>query len=222
MAQFESDNDSPGLNSGDPDTRTSKPLPELALFDFDHTLTDRDSYAGFLRRVATPNQRAQAWWRVGPWLLAYRLKLISAERIRRRVTMQVLRNRHLDDITAQAKVYAREAIPGMIRPEMLEQLQWHKAQGHTVVVVSASLDLYLQPWCESLGLELICNSLETEGQRITGRYADGDIGRHKVAHIRHRFDLTGFHRIHAYGDSREDKPMLAIAHDRWWRGKAVG
>ena len=202
-------------------THTGRALTELALFDFDHTLTDRDSYARFLRRVATPELRAQAWWRVGPWLLAYRLKLISAERIRRRVTMQVLRGRHIDDITAQAKAYAGEAIDGMIRPEMLEQLEWHKAQGHTVVVVSASLDLYLRPWCESLGLELICNRLETEGRRITGRYTGGDIGRHKVTHIRRRFDLAAFHRIHAYGDSREDKPMLAIAHDRWWRGKLV-
>ena len=57
---------------------------QLALFDFDHTITVCDTYSRFLRRVATPEQRAQGWWRVGPWVLAYRLKLISAERVRRR------------------------------------------------------------------------------------------------------------------------------------------
>lgn len=204
-----------------PATAATTALRELALFDFDHTLTDRDSYARFLRRVATPERRAQAWWRVGPWLLAYRLKLISAERIRRRVTMQVLRDRHLDDIATQAQAYARDDLPAMLRPDMMEQLRWHKAQGHTVAIVSASLDLYLRPWCEQLGLELICNTLETDGNRLTGRYAGGDIGRHKAARIRSRYDLAGFHRIHAYGDSAEDKPMLALAHVRWWRGKPV-
>lgn len=194
---------------------------ELALFDFDHTITDRDLYGRFLRRVATPEQRAQAWWRAGPWLLAYRLKLISAERLRRRVTAQVFSDRHAGEIAQAAQDYGREHLADTLRPEMLEQIQWHKAQGHTVVVVSASIDLYLRPWCEQMGLQLICNQLEVSGERLTGRYAGGDCGPRKVAHIRKQFDLSRYQRIHAYGDSREDKPMLALAHERWYRGKLV-
>lgn len=193
----------------------------LALFDFDHTLTACDTYSRFLRQVATPEQRAQAWWRIRPWLLAYRLKLISAGHIRRRVTAQVFTGRHAGEVAQLADNYARNHLSGMLRPEMLEQLHWHKQQGHTVVVVSASIDLYLRPWCEALGLELICNQLETQDGRLTGHYAGGDCGPRKVAHIRQRFDLSQYTRIHAYGDSSEDKPMLALAHERWYRGKPV-
>ena len=192
---------------------------QLALFDFDHTITSGDSYGRFLRQVATPEQRAQAWWRVGPWLLAYRLKLVSAEGGRARVAAQVVSGRHAGEIVRLAADFARTHLPGVMRPEMLEQIQWHKAQGHTVAVVSGSIDLYLRPWCEEHGLELICNRLETEGERLTGRYADGDCGPRKVAYIRQRFDLSQYTRIHAYGDSREDRPMLALAHERWYRGK---
>ncbi|WP_313401158.1 HAD family hydrolase [Stenotrophomonas sp.] len=194
---------------------------QLALFDFDHTITRCDSYSRFLRRVATPEQRAQAWWRIGPWLLAYRMKLISAARIRRRVTAQVFSGRHAAEIDQMASDYAREQLPEMVRPEMLEQIQWHQAQGHTVVVVSGSLDLYLQHWCERLGLQLICNRLEVQDNRLTGRYAEGDCGPRKVALIRKRYDLGKYQRIHAYGDSSEDKPMLALAHERWYRGKCL-
>jgi HAD superfamily hydrolase (TIGR01490 family) len=194
---------------------------ELALFDFDHTVTTCDTYGRFLRRVATPEQLAQAWWKVGPWLLAYRLKLISAERIRARVTRLTFSNRHSDDIATQAVGYARDVLPEMVRPQMLEQIRWHLQQRHTVVIVSGSLDLYLRPWCESLGLGLICNRLETRDGRLTGRYADGDCGPRKVEHIRQRYDLSRFQRIHAYGDSSEDRPMLALAHDRWYRGKPL-
>ncbi|MBN8799111.1 MAG: HAD family hydrolase [Stenotrophomonas nitritireducens] len=194
---------------------------ELALFDFDHTITACDTYSRFLRRVATPEQRAQAWWRLGPWLLGYRLKLVSATRIRRRVTAQVFRGRHAGEIAQMAADYARDHLPGMVRPEMLEQIQWHKAQGHTVAVVSASIDLYLQSWCRQWGLQLICNRLEAQDGRLTGRYAGGDCGPRKVEHIRRQFDLDRFQRIHAYGDSSEDKPMLALAHERWYRGKPV-
>ena len=192
---------------------------QLALFDFDHTITRGDSYGHFLRRVATPEQRAQAWWRVGPWLLAYRLKLISARRIRARVTAQVFSGRHAGEIAQMAADFALEHLPRIIRPEMLEQIDWHREQGHTVVVVSASIDLYLQAWCDGLGLQLICNRLEVQDNRLTGRYAEGDCGPCKVAHIRQRFDLGAFRRIHAYGDSGEDRPMLALAHERWYRGR---
>src|SRR5690606_8466957 len=163
----------------------------------------------------------QAWWRIGPWLLAYRLKLISAARIRRRVTAQVFSGRHAGEIGQLARDYAREHLPGMVRPQMLEQIRWHKAQGHTVTVVSASIDLYLQHWCEQLGVQMICNRLEVRDNRLTGRYADSDCGPRKVALIRQLFDLDRYQRIQAYGDSREDKPMLALAHERWYRGKCL-
>jgi len=194
---------------------------ELALFDFDHTVTTCDTYGRFLRRVATPEQLARAWWKVGPWLLAYRLKLISAKRLRARVTRLTFTDRHVEDITAQAAGYARDVLPELMRPEMLDQIHWHLTQQHTVVIVSGSLDLYLRPWCEAMGLDLICNRLESRGGRLTGRYAEGDCGPRKVEHIRGRYDLARYLRIHAYGDSREDRPMLALAHEPWYRGKPI-
>lgn len=194
---------------------------ELALIDFDNTITDCDTYARFLRRVATPEQLAQAWWKVGPWLLAYRLKLISARRIRARVTWLVMRGRHADDIAAQAAGFSREVLPEVVRPKMLEQIRWHLQQRHTVVIVSGSLDLYLRSWCEAMGLEMICNRLESRDGRLTGRYAEGDCAPHKADRIRARHDLSRYVRIHAYGDSREDRPMLALAQERWYRGKPL-
>ena len=191
---------------------------QLALFDFDHTLTRCDSYARFLRRVAAPERQAQAKWALGPSLLGYRLGLVSAESLRRRATRLAFTGLRAEAIQAHGQAYAREILPGLLRPEMMRRLDWHRARGHEVVVVSGSLDAYLSPWCEALGLELICNRLERRGTRFTGRYAGRDIGRHKADEIRARFDLPAYARIHAYGDSAEDRPMLALAHERWYRG----
>jgi len=194
---------------------------ELALFDFDHTVTTCDTYGRFLRRVATPEQLAHAWWRIGPWLLAYRAGLISAERIRARVTRLAFSGRHAADIATLAAGYAREVLPSLVRPWMLERIQWHLRQGHTVAIVSGSLDLYLRPWCEQYGLQLVCNQLQSRDGRLTGRYREDDCGARKVERIRRHFDLSHYSRIHAYGDSREDRPMLALAHERWYRGKPL-
>lgn len=194
---------------------------ELALFDFDHTVTTCDTYGRFLRRVATPEQLARAWWTVGPWLLGFRLRLVSAARLRARVTRLTLQQRHADDIATQAAGFSRDVLPQLLRADMLEQIRWHQQQHHTVVIVSGSLDLYLQPWCEQMGLQLICNRLETRQGRLTGRYEGGDCGPHKAQRVRAQYDLSRYLRIHAYGDSREDRSMLALADERWYRGRLL-
>ncbi|CAG2087312.1 HAD family hydrolase [Xanthomonas euroxanthea] len=193
----------------------------LALFDFDHTITTCDSYARFLRKVATPAQLATAKWQVGPWVLGYRLGMVSAAALRARVTRIVFSDRRLDEVAAHGADFARTALPGVLRAEVMQRIDWHQAQGHEVVLVSASLDLYLQPWCAQHDLSLICNKLEHHAGVLSGRYADGDCGPRKAAQIRLRYDLSQYECVHAYGDSREDKPMLALAQQRWYRGKLL-
>ncbi|MGJ4804259.1 HAD family hydrolase [Luteimonas sp. SDU82] len=194
---------------------------QLALFDFDHTLTRCDTYGRFLRKVAPPARRASARWTVGPWLLAYRAGLISATSIRARVTRVALQGHDAGELAALAREYAGTDLPDLLRPEMMARIDWHRSEGHRIVVVSGSLDLYLGPWCERHGLEVICNRLEIRDGCVTGRYLDGDIGAYKVREITRRIALASHPCIHAYGDSREDRGMLALAHERWYAGKRI-
>ena len=41
----------------------------------------------------------------------------------------------------------------LLRPEMLERLRWHQAEGHAIVIVSASLGAYLRPLAARLGID---------------------------------------------------------------------
>lgn len=191
---------------------------DLALVDFDHTVTTCDTYSRFLRGVATPAQKARAQWSIGPWLAGYKLRVLSAESLRVRATQVVFSGRNEAEIAAIGKRYALETLPAVLRPAMMERIDWHKARGDTVAIISASLDVYLQPWCALHGLELVCNRLEAVDGQLTGRYLGGDRGRHKAADIPSRYDLARFDRVHAYGDSSEDRPMLALAQERWYRG----
>ena len=194
---------------------------DLALVDFDHTVTTCDTYARFLRRIASPQQRAGEAWRVGPWLAGYRLGLVPARRLRERVLKLAFRGRGEAEIREHGLRHAQAVLPGLLRPEMMRRIAWHQERGDTVVLVSASLDVYLQPWCERHGLELICNRLEACDGTLTGRYRDGDCGPHKARLIRARYDVDAYPQVHAYGDSREDLDMLALAQRRWYRGRQI-
>ena len=70
--------------------------------------------------------------------------------------------------------YAATVLPGTLQTRALERIDWHKSQGDDIVVVSASLDLYLTPWCAERGLKVICTTIEEQRGTLTGRYVDGD------------------------------------------------
>jgi len=90
------------------------------------------------------------------------------------------------------------------------------------VVVSASLDAYLIPWCRALTIDLICTELEISGGRLTGRYVQGDCyGPEKVRRIRECVTLAGYGTIYAYGDTEDDRPMLEMADRMYFRWQEV-
>ena len=89
-------------------------------------------------------------------------------------------------------------------------------------MVSASLDVYLAPWCEARNLLYICTTLEERNGRLTGRCVDGDCsGAEKVRRIRKRFDLSRYNLLYAYGDTPDDREMLELADRKYYRGKEV-
>lgn len=104
----------------------------------------------------------------------------------------------------------------------LERIAWHKGRGDVVVVVSAALDVYLEPWCRALGVDVICTRLEVRDGRRTGRYLRGDCcGNEKARRIRERYTLSEFETVYAYGDTEEDRAMLAMADRQYFQWQEV-
>ncbi len=184
----------------------------LALFDFDGTITFEDSFTPFIRFAA-----GRARMAVGSALLslmfeAYRLGWVPATNMRADAAYASFRGRRQDEVGRLGARYA-EGLPRLVRPQALEKIRWHQAQGDTVVVVSASLHPYLSSWCAGLGLDLICTELEAKDGVLTGRYAHSDCtGHEKARRVRERYDLGRYPIVYAYGDTPEDEQLLALAH----------
>jgi phosphatidylglycerophosphatase C len=143
---------------------------DLALFDFDGTITFRDSFKPFLYFSAGRTRRAIGSIVLLPLFIAYKLGIVSASKTRATVAGFAFRGRLLIDIQQLGASYARDVLPGTIRPKARERIQWHKERGDRVVVVSAALCVYLREWCSQMDLEVVCTDLETKDGKITGRY----------------------------------------------------
>jgi len=60
-----------------------------------------------------------------------------------------------DDFYQIANEYSLKHIDKIARLSAIKKIQWHKARGHKVVIVSASIECFLKPWCDKNKLELI-------------------------------------------------------------------
>jgi phosphatidylglycerophosphatase C len=195
---------------------------DLALIDFDGTVTTKGVYPDFLHYAVPRSRKLTAGALLSPLIAAYKCGLMSDPAIRRVLSRASFQGEDPTRVRALGEQFVKDVLPGLIRPIALERIAWHKERGDRVVVVSASLDVYLIPWCRALALDLICTELEESAGRLTGRYVQADCyGVEKVRRIRERLPLADYGVIYAYGDTEDDRPMLNMADRKYFRWQEV-
>jgi phosphatidylglycerophosphatase C len=189
----------------------------VAAFDVDGTLTRRDTLLPFLVAAFGRGATARA--------------LVDAGSTRRRTAMkaQVLRRlfagRHRDEILPAAEAFARRLAATGLRPEVVAHAESHRARGHRLVMVSASLEVYLAPLAHELAFDgVLATRLEVRADgRFTGALAGANVrGAEKTARLRDWLGDAGVDvELWAYGNSRNDVALLAAAdHASWVGGRA--
>ena len=195
---------------------------DLALFDFDGTITRTDTWTPFMQLAVRPARIVAGRVLLSPVVVGYKLGMISASRGRQVAARVGFRGEDAARMRRLGLEYATSTLPAQVRQPALDRIAWHRSRGDQVVIVSASLDFYLSPWCAGRGLDCICTTLEERDGRLTGRCAGGDCaGLEKVRRIRQRFDLDRYETVYAYGDSAEDREMLELAQRKYYRWREI-
>jgi HAD superfamily hydrolase (TIGR01490 family) len=185
----------------------------LALFDFDGTITTRDTMFAFVRHVRGPVRTALGLLWLSPMLVAHRLGFVGSERAKVLFLRHFLGGAGRDALAAHARTFVAQ-MEAWIRPGARARLEWHRAEGHDVVLVSASLDLWLAPWAEHHRLRLLCTEVRWDADAFTGALATPNCnGPAKADRVRGAIDLDAYEYVYGYGDSAGDVEMLALADE---------
>jgi phosphatidylglycerophosphatase C len=190
--------------------------PVVAAFDFDGTLTRGGSVWKFLVAIAGRPKVIAAGLRDLPKILRAALAGGKAnDSAKEALFLQVLAGRHVDTVSKQAADFGRSHFEKRRRSDVFARLRWHLDQGHQVVLVSASPEIYLAAVAVDLGTDgLIATRLEVgAGGELTGHFDGPNCrGPEKARRLREWVEKNAPGAfVWAYGNSAGDLDMLSTA-----------
>jgi phosphatidylglycerophosphatase C len=190
----------------------------LVAFDFDGTLTVRDSFTAFLAWEAGPAR----WWggliRLSPSLLAY-LFHRDRGRLKGRFVKHFLAGRPLEALENSARAFAQAQGQSLLRPDAVATWRRWRSLGAKIVIVTASPETIVAPFARSLGADVLLGSrlsVDSHG-RILGPLDGANCrGAEKVKRLIAAFGPE-VSLAAAYGDTSGDREMLRIADEKGYR-----
>ncbi len=186
----------------------------VVAFDFDGTITTKDTLRLFMTRIRGPRHLASAFIRHTPELALALQGGSARDRAKQAICMDVLGGLDRQRAEAAALNTAQVVRDSLIRPDTRNRIRWHQAEGHRIIVVSASFEAYVRLVADALGIDEVIATrweVDQDTDTLTGRLDGLNVrGDAKVTlldrHLGQRSELA-----YAYGNSAGDTAMLARA-----------
>ena len=188
----------------------------LAIFDLDKTIIDTSASLAYRRPMAergllNTGEVLKMMAMLGNYMFTTHSE-DSLESTKEALT-RIIKDRESEPLRQVAQDALQEVITPCIYAEARELIEWHREQGHSIAIVTASASIMVQPIAKELGVDhLFATELEEKDGRFTGAVTHFNKGHAKVERIRelvaeHGYDLD---ESYAYSDAATDIPMLEL------------
>jgi HAD superfamily hydrolase (TIGR01490 family) len=189
--------------------------PVIVAFDFDGTVTTKDTLWEFIKHTHRPLRIAGNLIRLSPFLILYKLRFLKNGPTKERLFSVFYKNWPLERFDR----YCRSFIPRIddcLRADVYKKLVDGRQLGHQVVIVSASIENWIAPWAQKEGIEVVLATriaVDEQGS-LTGQFSSENCyGPEKVKRILEKFPARQAYTLIAYGDHKGDLEMLRMADE---------
>lgn len=189
---------------------------KIYAFDFDGTLTVRDTLLAFIKYAKGNTHFLLGFLRYVPQLVLMKLGLYPNWRAKQQVFSYFFKGMSIDDFDRLCRRFAGDN-QQLLRPDGVKMMQHALLEGARVLVVSASIDNWVRPFFSG-GVEVLGTQVEVADGRLTGRFLTKNCyGEEKVRRIRECYPDRNEYELIAFGDSRGDKEMLDDADEAHYK-----
>lgn len=188
--------------------------PTVAAFDFDGTLTYRDTLLPFICFCKGLLNTAVYALKTAPGVACFTAGIKTRQQVKEQMLTYAFRGELYTKLMEKGNQFAQLEIPKRLNPKALNKLIWHQKEGHHCVLLSATLDAYLLPWSKIMGFDsLLCSKMEADRTGIvTGKLSGCNCwGPEKVARLEKLQGPKENYILYAYGDSQGDRELLNYA-----------
>ena len=189
-----------------------RPWRPIVAFDFDGTLTWRDSFLAFLAWRSSSRRYALGLARLAPSALLFGVRGDRGQ-LKAAVVREFLAGVPRSQLESDAAEFASKQALSLFRPDALRRWRQWQAEGARLVIVTASPEILVAPFARGLGARaLIGTRLAFDADdKITGALDGPNCrGREKAERLKEAFGAD-IRLEAAYGDSVGDREMLEMA-----------
>ena len=185
-------------------------MKKLVILDFDGTIYKGDSLLHFARFLSPAKYYGSLFLIAFPVIFS-KLGLLSADRLKELFFKIHLRGFSQSELKERGQAFF-EANRARLFSKAVEFIQLQQ-QDSRCIVVSASCDEWLQPFCDFLKTELICTQLDYDDNgNCTGTILGQNIkGKAKISALQQVINLSEYDEITAFGNSSEDLILADIS-----------
>ena len=187
----------------------------LSVFDFDGTLTRRDTFLLFARFSRGWKGLLRAMFRSLPVLAAWKLGLKEGGEAKEHLFGALYRGMSLSAFEAYGDAFA-DVVDRNLRQQGMDALRQALERGDETVICSASIEQWIATWARENSVDrIIGTKVEVdENGLLTGRFLSPNCkGPEKVVRLCSEFPDRSQYHIAAYGDSSGDREMLDYADE---------
>ena len=190
-------------------------MKKIYAFDFDGTITTKDTLIEFIRYAKGSMALGLGFMRYAHLLVLMKIGLYPNYKAKQKVFAHFFKDTTLDDFNALCKAFAASS-SHLLRPNAIEAINHAIKEGSEVLIVSASIDNWVQPFFDDV--KVLGTQIEVMDGKLTGRFLTRNCyGQEKVNRILSLYPNRQDYHLTAYGDSRGDKEMLAFADESYFK-----
>lgn len=186
---------------------------DLYLFDFDGTITNKDSFGHFFLKSFGLKHVLIKLLLNAPILIFTFLTHKKKSKTKEFITSILLKGKTLNEIEKIGEYYYHHHLNDILRSKAMVMINKLKEEdSNNIWIVSASLDIWLKPFAKGLNVGLLCTEIEYKNAKFTGCFKSANCkGPEKVNRIKKELNLKNFKNIISFGDSKGDLEMFNIS-----------
>ena len=190
-------------------------MKQIVAFDFDGTLTTKDTLIEFIRYACGTGAFVKGFLRYAHLLVLMKLGIYPNWKAKQKVFAHFFEGMKIEEFDGLCQRFAKDN-QHLLRLKGMEAIQQALDKGTEVLIVSASIDNWVKAFFNTLCV--VGTQIEIKDGLLTGRFLTKNCyGQEKVNRILALYPNRSEYHLTAYGDSRGDKELLAFADESHYK-----